>query len=1504
MGDYHLVLYITEDLIRRTTKAENLKEIKSLNLHPKKDTQHRIKFIENLDSLVSLASLDLSGNHIVKIENLSRLSNLTDLNLSDNRISKIEQLDSLKKLNTLNLSGNKLERFISLPILQKTQQLQNLRILRLARNQISSLNEITSIGALKNLTSLNLEGNPVCSLPHYRLSVIFHLPNLEILDGEAIDVDDRRRARDRFSRDEVVELNEQLQKSKQKQKELQVLSESQQKDFLAAEDRLFELQNQLKTVETSQSRVQEECNVKTKLLEQQAEELSRLREDLYNLKQEQQMSDIDRDLSPIVPHNENKSSIKLRSSKKDESIRLPLEPRKTKQQERISKLEDSVEMLADTSNLIVEELQSMKIQLTELERASEDACNEIVQTERKLSKVLEEIHSLCPSSNEKILRLPEEEKNTNEDLKNLALDEKIKQIGRLRDLIDIGGMAVDRVADQIHQVESELTQVSCEDSQDTKRDRFTESVSSMREGKPNDETMDQLQGEDDRDESSDSSGVLQYLEAEWDRKKELVNEIEGDMKRYHEETQTWERELNHIVSQREETELTGGSAFGLSAFDSDDEEQIEYEQLLEEKEKLIGLMDSVLGLLQTLHDDYHRQHLNIEDIDNQVSIREQKLIENENKRREQSDQLSSLRSIVQEEEAKKRKEEEVKKREQAEFEESKLIVRDQEKKIEEYAEREKETLDLMENLTRENSEAKNENLLLKREREEIEVRVGELEKEAKRTEQLLREEQKRTMDDTERRNQYLARLRVLVRQTNSDARVSDVKDADSAMTCLEASIDTLLDKIQSAEEKEGSQKDLREEVKLHLKRITQLESDLTKKDEEISKIRMLQTQAAEEMGRKKEEKEEELIKLCETAQRQSLINSELNRDGQVLEDRLKGLQELIITEQDTLSSFESKQRERIKAYQEKKRRVVKQMEDACNTAEMESTNRLNELQKKQKAVLEEYHSNLQKAQNVKAEKSTMEEELILLRRRLTEEREKLSKTSEHVQKEKEQMEATIRKLAELDAKYKKQLHEQMSHANEEMSKSKAQTAALTAQKEALLRSVNQLREEINQLIQRQKELNEENTKLERETKGERSTEKNVNNHAEMEQFSAVIEQARRFKQIHGEKIPVLITREEQQNIDDLQRRLTDLTSENHRLSNIITTTSASSPHTPKNTENELEMRRKLTTSSKRHTVDMQNLQKVYLAKEERISRRLLKTMQEMQDRDKEHVMEVQLLSEEVNIAKRAAMGDNKFTSQLQGLLHTFEKLNGELVGKIEESRKMRHEMSSLSHLQDLMKEKEAQIRFLLDQVKALKESRDQSEKNLAFERLKSELYTPPPTIDTTWGVSPVQPSHKSASPDVLKSSMNDQLDRLNDVMRSREGKNKTAESLTMEERRGGSFTSSPELERLSQEKRRANRQVDALASQLVQSQTVLDNYRKTTEDLQRQVEMRDREFKQLKDQLNQVHRTARRTSEERTQSPDEPRLFDKARDFLESGSRSWMETPSPKEKKKASDLYW
>ncbi|XP_019586774.2 centriolin isoform X2 [Rhinolophus sinicus] len=289
------VRYITEALIKKLTKQDNLALVKSLNLSLSKDGGKKFRYIENLEKCIKLEVLNLSYNLIGKIEKVDKLLKLRELNLSYNKICKIEGIENMCNLRKLNLAGNEIEHIPA----WFGKKLKSLRVLNLKGNKISSLQDVSRLKPLQDLTSLVLTENPVVTLPHYLQFTIFHLRSLESLEGQPVTTQDRQDAFERFSLEEVERLERDLEKKIMETEELK----SKQSKLLEEIKNQDKLNKSLKeaTVLQKQSYDELESNLNTKneLLKQKTMELNRACQKQYELEQELAFYKIDAKFEPL-----------------------------------------------------------------------------------------------------------------------------------------------------------------------------------------------------------------------------------------------------------------------------------------------------------------------------------------------------------------------------------------------------------------------------------------------------------------------------------------------------------------------------------------------------------------------------------------------------------------------------------------------------------------------------------------------------------------------------------------------------------------------------------------------------------------------------------------------------------------------------------------------------------------------------------------------------------------------------------------------------------------------------------------------------------------------------------------------------------------------------------------------------------------------------------------------------------------------------------------------------
>ena len=149
-------------------KAAFLSSAQTLDL-----SYHNISSLEPLGMLVDLRELNLEGNNITDLAPLISLYNLEIFDASANKFKDVSPLAQIPTLTHLILDDNNIEDTAE-PALQKLSNLSNLLKLSLARNNIVSIEGVSSF---RRLQDLDLNGNAITNA-----DLIGTLDTLEVLD--------------------------------------------------------------------------------------------------------------------------------------------------------------------------------------------------------------------------------------------------------------------------------------------------------------------------------------------------------------------------------------------------------------------------------------------------------------------------------------------------------------------------------------------------------------------------------------------------------------------------------------------------------------------------------------------------------------------------------------------------------------------------------------------------------------------------------------------------------------------------------------------------------------------------------------------------------------------------------------------------------------------------------------------------------------------------------------------------------------------------------------------------------------------------------------------------------------------------------------------------------------------------------------------------------------------------------------------------------------------------
>ncbi|XP_036152534.1 leucine-rich repeat-containing protein 23 [Myotis myotis] len=151
---------------------------------------NHIRSVTGMDPerLISLHTLELRGNQLESTLGIN-LPSLKNLFLAQNMLKKVEGLEHLKNLTTLHLRDNQIDTLSGF-----SEGMKSLQYLNLRANMVSNLQELAKLQNLPKLRALVLLDNPCTDESDYRQEALVHIPQLERLDKEFFEEEDRAEA--------------------------------------------------------------------------------------------------------------------------------------------------------------------------------------------------------------------------------------------------------------------------------------------------------------------------------------------------------------------------------------------------------------------------------------------------------------------------------------------------------------------------------------------------------------------------------------------------------------------------------------------------------------------------------------------------------------------------------------------------------------------------------------------------------------------------------------------------------------------------------------------------------------------------------------------------------------------------------------------------------------------------------------------------------------------------------------------------------------------------------------------------------------------------------------------------------------------------------------------------------------------------------------------------------------------------------------------------------------
>ncbi|KAG8509068.1 Leucine-rich repeat-containing protein 23, partial [Galemys pyrenaicus] len=151
---------------------------------------NRIHLVTGLDpqKLRSLHTLELRGNQLSSTLGIN-LPKLKNLFLAQNLLKKVEGLENLSNLTTLHLRDNQIETLSGF-----SKEMKSLQYLNLRGNMVADLGELAKLQGLPKLRALVLLDNPCADENDYRQEALVQIAQLERLDKEFFEEEDRAEA--------------------------------------------------------------------------------------------------------------------------------------------------------------------------------------------------------------------------------------------------------------------------------------------------------------------------------------------------------------------------------------------------------------------------------------------------------------------------------------------------------------------------------------------------------------------------------------------------------------------------------------------------------------------------------------------------------------------------------------------------------------------------------------------------------------------------------------------------------------------------------------------------------------------------------------------------------------------------------------------------------------------------------------------------------------------------------------------------------------------------------------------------------------------------------------------------------------------------------------------------------------------------------------------------------------------------------------------------------------
>lgn len=131
--------------------------------------------------------MDLSNNKLTVIEGLDHLP-IRELKLANNALTTLNGLEKMPCLTALDVANNRLQTLAAL------QNMRHLTFVDVSGNNLRLIRQVEFLVEMPWLHVLIMDHNPCALKEHYRLRVVFRLPNLQCLDVVQVTAEEKVRS--------------------------------------------------------------------------------------------------------------------------------------------------------------------------------------------------------------------------------------------------------------------------------------------------------------------------------------------------------------------------------------------------------------------------------------------------------------------------------------------------------------------------------------------------------------------------------------------------------------------------------------------------------------------------------------------------------------------------------------------------------------------------------------------------------------------------------------------------------------------------------------------------------------------------------------------------------------------------------------------------------------------------------------------------------------------------------------------------------------------------------------------------------------------------------------------------------------------------------------------------------------------------------------------------------------------------------------------------------------